>query len=149
MEKPLLLAPAGGREQLIAAVRAGADAVYLGAGGFNARAGAENFGEGALREAVAYCHGRGVAVHVTLNTLITDRETGDLLRQLREIAESGADALIVQDLGVAALARQCCLTLPLHASTQLSIHNTTGARAMKDLGFSCIVLARELTGEEM
>ncbi len=149
MEKPLLLAPAGGREQLIAAVRAGADAVYLGAGGFNARAGAENFGEGALREAVAYCHGRGVAVHVTLNTLITDRETGDLLRQLREIAESGADALIVQDLGVAALARQCCPTLPLHASTQLSIHNTTGARAMKDLGFSCIVLARELTGEEI
>ncbi len=149
MEKPFLLAPAGGREQLIAAVRAGADAVYLGAGGFNARAGAENFGEGALREAVAYCHGRGVAVHVTLNTLITDRETGDLLRQLREIAESGADALIVQDLGVAALARQCCPTLPLHASTQLSIHNTTGARAMKDLGFSCIVLARELTGEEI
>lgn len=149
MEKPLLLAPAGGREQLIAAVRAGADAVYLGAGGFNARAGAENFGEGALREAVAYCHGRGVAVHVTLNTLITDRETGELLRQLREIAESGADALIVQDLGVAALARQCCPTLPLHASTQLSIHNTTGARAMKDLGFSCIVLARELTGEEI
>ena len=149
MSRMRLLAPAGGREQLEAAVKNGADAVYLGAGGFNARAGAENFGGGSLREAVAYCHGRGVKVHVTLNTLITDRETLPLLRQLQEIAESGADAVIVQDLGVASLARQCCPTLPLHASTQLSIHNTTGARAMKDLGFSCIVLARELTGEEI
>ena len=148
-KKPQLLAPAGGREQLIAAVRSGADAVYLGAGGFNARAGAENFGDGALRDAVAYCHGRGVRVHVTLNTLVTDRETSALLDQLEEIAESGADAVIVQDLGVAAMARRCCPELPLHASTQLSIHNAAGARAMKDLGFSCIVLARELTGTEI
>ena len=87
-KKPQLLAPAGGREQLIAAVRSGADAVYLGAGGFNARAGAENFGDGALRDAVAYCHGRGVRVHVTLNTLVTDRETSALLDQLEEIANS-------------------------------------------------------------
>ena len=95
MSRMRLLAPAGGREQLEAAVKNGADAVYLGAGGFNARAGAENFGGGSLREAVAYCHGRGVKVHVTLNTLITDRETLPLLRQLQEIAESGADAVIV------------------------------------------------------
>lgn len=149
MPKPFLLAPAGGKEQLAAAIRAGADAVYLGAGAFNARAGAENFGGGSLREAVACCHGRGVQVHVTLNTLITDRETAPLLEQLAEIAESGADAVIVQDLGVAALVRQCCPSLAMHASTQLSIHNTEGARAMKDLGFSCIVLARELTGEEI
>lgn len=148
-KKVQLLAPAGGKEQLVAAVRCGADAVYLGAGGFNARAGAENFGGGSLREAVAYCHGRGVRVHVTLNTLVTDRETGALLEQLREIAESGADAVIVQDLGVAALARRCCPSLPLHASTQLSIHNLAGARAMKDLGFRCIVLARELSGPEI
>ncbi len=149
MSRMRLLAPAGGREQLEAAVKNGADAVYLGAGGFNARAGAENFGGGSLREAVAYCHGRGVKVHVTLNTLVTDRETLPLLRQLQEIAESGADAVIVQDLGVAALARQCCPTLPLHASTQLSVHSLKGAQAMKDLGFSCIVLARELTGAEI
>jgi len=149
MPKPLLLAPAGGREQLTAAVRAGADAVYLGAGAFNARAAAENFGNGSLREAVSYCHARGVSVHVTLNTLVTDRETSALLEQLREIAESGADAVIVQDLGVAALARQCCPSLAMHASTQLSVHNADGARAMKDLGFSCVVLARELTGEEI
>lgn len=149
MKKPLLLAPAGGREQLTAAVRCGADAVYLGAGGFNARAGAENFGDGSLGEAVAYCHGRGVAVHVTLNTLFTDRETRPLLRQIREIAESGADAVIVQDLGAAALVRQCCPSLPLHASTQLSIHTAEAAQAMADLGFCCIVLARELTGEEI
>lgn len=149
MRTPRLLAPAGGREQLTAAVRCGADAVYLGAGSFNARASAENFGGGSLREAVAYCHGRGVAVHVTLNTLVTDQETRPLLRQLREIAESGADAVIVQDLGVAALARQCCPSLPLHASTQLSVHTVKAAQAMKDLGFSCIVLARELTGPEI
>ena len=147
--RPRLLAPAGGREQLVAAVRCGADAVYLGAAAFNARAGAENFGGGALKEAVAYCHGRGVEVHVTLNTLIADRETRPLLEQLREIAQSGADALIVQDLGVARLARDCCPSLPLHASTQLSIHNAAGARAMKALGFGCVVLARELTGAEI
>jgi len=136
-------------EQLVAAVRSGADAVYLGAGGFNARAGAENFGNGTLREAVAYCHGRDVKVHVTLNTLVTDRETHPLMRQLEEIADSGADAVIVQDLGVAALARRCCPSLSLHASTQLSIHNVAGARAMKDLGFRCVVLARELSGPEI
>lgn len=147
--KPKLLAPAGGWEQLVAAVRSGADAVYLGAGGFNARQGAENFGDGALRRAVAYCHGRGVQVHVTLNTLFIDRETNSLLEQLEEIAASGADAVIVQDLGTAALVHRCCPSLPLHASTQLSIHNITGAQAMKDLGFRCIVLARELTGLEI
>lgn len=149
IKKPLLLAPAGGKEQLTAAIRAGADAVYLGAGAFNARAGAENFGGGSLREAVACCHGRGVRVHVTLNTLVTDGETGALLRQLEEIAGSGADAVIVQDLGVAALVRRCCPTLAMHASTQLSVHNARGARAMKDLGFCCVVLARELTGGEI
>lgn len=148
-DRPRLLAPAGGKEQLIAAVRSGADAVYLGAGSFNARQGAENFKGGALREAVAYCHGRGVQVHVTLNTLFADRETHLLLEQMEEIAKSGADAVIVQDLGTAALVRRCCPSLPLHASTQLSIHNIAGAQVMKDLGFRCIVLARELTGPEI
>lgn len=148
-QKPRLLSPAGGWEQLVAAVRSGADAVYLGAGGFNARQGAENFGGGSLRRAVGYCHGRGVQVHVTLNTLFTDRETHLLLEQIQEIAASGADAVIVQDLGTAALVRRCCPSLPLHASTQLSIHNIAGAQAMKDLGFRCIVLARELSGPEI
>ena len=149
MARPVILAPAGGFQQLVAAVRCGADAVYLGAGGFNARQNAENFGDGGLAQAVAYCHGRGVKVHVTLNTLVAGRELPALTAQLREIAESGADAVIVQDLGVAALCRECCPTLPLHASTQLSIHNAAGVRAMEEAGFSCVVLARELTAGEI
>lgn len=142
-----VLAPAGGWEQLLATVRCGADAVYLGAKGFNARRGAENFCD--LAEAVSYCHARGVAVHVTLNTLVTDDEMPALLDTLSEIARSGADAVIVQDLAVAGLVRARCPSLALHASTQMTIHNAAGAAALEPLGFSRAVLARELTLPEI
>lgn len=144
-----ILAPVGGKEQLLAAVRSGANAVYLGAKSFNARRNAENFDDQTLAEAVSYCHGRGVAVHVTLNTLFVDSETDKLIEEIRLIAQSGADAVIVQDLGVAALVRECAPTLTMHASTQLSIHNTEGAKLLGALGFKRVVLARELSAKEI
>lgn len=149
MRLPEVLAPAGGQEQLLAAVRCGADAVYLGSKGFNARRNAENFDEAGLPGAVRYCHGRGVAVHVALNTLVTDAERDRLVEEIRQIAHSGADAVIVQDLGVAALVRQCCPTLAMHASTQLSVHSVAGAELMRSLGFTRLVLARELSAKEI
>lgn len=144
-----ILAPVGGKEQLLAAVRSGANAVYLGSKGFNARRNADNFDEDGLPEAVRYCHARGVAVHVTLNTLITDNETEKLIDEIRLIAQSGADAVIIQDMGVAALVRQCCPTLAMHASTQLSVHSVAGALFMRRMGFSRLVLARELSASEI
>ena len=129
-----VLAPAGGREQLVAAVYSGADAVYLGTKGFNARRKADNFAGDELKQAVAWCHGRGVRVHVTVNTLVTDSELPALWDTVREVAESGADAVILQDLAAAALFREHVPDLPRHASTQMSIHNAEGARLAKELG---------------
>ena len=146
---PELLAPVGGPEQLLAAVRCGADAVYLGTKVFNARRNAHNFGELDLPEVVSYCHEHGVKVHVTVNTLVTDPEWPQLLDTLHLIANSGADAVIVQDLGVAQTIREVCPSLPLHGSTQMAIHNLAGAKALEQLGFSRAVLARELTLEEI
>ena len=144
-----VLAPAGGEEQLIAAVRAGADAVYLGTGSFNARRNAANFDADALKRAVSYCHGRGVKVHVTCNTLVTDKELPLLFEEIKNIAASGADAVIVQDLAVAAMFREHCPDMPLHASTQMTIHNAEGAMMAKELGFERAVLAREVSLEEI
>ena len=144
-----VLAPVGGREQLFAAVRCGADAVYLGTKGFNARRNAENFDDFGLPEAVAYCHGRGVKVHVTVNTLVMDSEREELIKTLEMIAQSSTDAVIVQDLSVAKLVRECCPTLQMHASTQMTIHNAAGVRALEKLGFSRVVLARELSLTEI
>lgn len=144
-----VLAPAGGEEQLIAAVRAGADAVYLGTGSFNARRNAANFDADALKRAVSYCHGRGVKVHVTCNTLVTDKELPLLFEEIKNIAASGADAVIVQDLAVAAMFREHCPDMPLHASTQMTIHNAEGAMMAKKLGFERAVLAREVSLEEI
>lgn len=144
-----VLAPAGGEEQLVAAVRAGADAVYLGTGSFNARRNAANFDSDALRRAVEYCHGRGVKVHVTCNTLVTDKELPLLYDEIKHIAASGADAVIVQDLAVAAMFREVCPEMPLHASTQMTIHNAEGAAMAKKLGFRRVVLAREVSLKEM
>ena len=144
-----VLAPAGGREQLIAAVCSGADAVYLGTKSFNARRKADNFGEDELKKAVAWCHGRGVRVHVTVNTLVTDAELPALCDTVREVADSGADAVILQDLAAAALFREHVPDLPRHASTQMSIHNAEGARLAKELGFSRVILARELSLREI
>ncbi|MBQ7624919.1 MAG: U32 family peptidase [Clostridia bacterium] len=149
MAHPELLAPAGGKEQLYAAVRCGADAVYLGARSFNARRRAENFDEGDLKEVVSYCHARGVAVHVTVNTLLTDGEMPELLKTAEEIAASGADAVIVQDLAVMRIFLSRYPSLPVHASTQCAVHNAGGVKFFEDMGVSRVVLARELSVEEI
>lgn len=142
-----ILAPAGGMEQLIAAIRCGADAVYLGAKAFNARGNAENFEN--LKEAVSYCHARSVKVYVAVNTLVADDELPALRRVLRDVQESCADAVIIQDLAACRLVRECCPGLSMHASTQMTIHNKAGAQALERLGFSQVVLARELTIDEI
>ncbi|MGN0628014.1 MAG: DUF3656 domain-containing protein [Oscillospiraceae bacterium] len=144
-----ILAPAGGREQLIAAVRSGANAVYLGAKNFNARRNAGNFDEAELSEIVSYCHARDVKVHVTLNTLVMDSELPDLVEEIKYIAESGADAVIVQDLGAAKLVREYCPTMEMHASTQITVHNLAGVQEAERLGFSRAVLSRELSLDEI
>ena len=148
-ERPLILAPVGGAEQLKAALRTGADAVYLGAKGFNARRNAENFAETSLDEAIAQCHERGVKVFVTLNTLVTDDEFAELTAELDDIAKAQADAVIVQDMGVMSLIRARYPELPLYASTQTTVHNAEGAVLLDKLGFKQVVLARELSAKEI
>ena len=143
-----ILAPVGAREQLYAAVRSGANAVYLGTSNFNARRNADNFTNENLKEAVDYCHLRNVKVYVTLNTLIFDRELDALYDTIRAIAGSNADAVIVQDLATVKAVKELCPAMPLHASTQMAVHNVAGAKALQDMGFSRIVLARELSLEE-
>lgn len=144
-----ILAPAGNEEMLRAAVFAGADAVYLGFAGFNARASAGNFTAETLGQAVSFCHGRGVRVHVALNTTVYPHEIRALAGAIGAIAAAGADALIVQDLAVAQLARQIAPGLPLHGSTQMSVQSLEGALALADMGFSRVILARELSREEI
>lgn len=144
-----ILAPAGGEAQLRAAVLCGADAVYLGLRGFNARAGAENFDENTLPQTVGWCHSRGVKVYVTLNTLVTDRELPRWLRSLDAVAAAGVDGVLVQDLGLVRLMRQRYPTLPLLGSTQMSVHNLAGARLLEEMGLYQVVLARELSKEEI
>ena len=139
-----ILAPAGGQEQLIAAVRAGADAVYLGLKSFSARAGAKNFDSKELKSAVSYCHARNVNVHVALNTLVADDELENAACQIEQAALSGADAIIVQDLAVAKLIKRICPDMPMHASTQMTVYNLDGVEKAAELGFSRCVLAREL-----
>lgn len=134
---------------MLAAVRSGADAVYVGEKRFSARASAKNFTDDELRQAVAYCHIHGVKVYVTLNTLVFDGEFDALAAAIRSAAEADADALIVQNRGVARLARQIAPELPLHASTQMSVHTAAGVRALYEEGFKRVVLAREMTKEEI
>ena len=149
MKKPEVLAPAGGMESLIAAVRCGADAVYLGAKNFNARRNAQNFDDESFAQGVQYCHARGVNVYVTLNTLVFDSELNAVADEICMLADCAVDGLIVQDLAVATLARRICPSLPLHASTQMTIHNAEGAKALEALGFTRVVLARELSEKEI
>lgn len=139
-----LLAPAGSMEALRAAVQNGADAVYLGGPAFNARMGAKNFTPEGLREAVRYCHARGVAVHLTLNTLASDRELPSAETCVADAARSGVDAFIVQDLGMLRLCRTVAPGIALHASTQMSIHSLYGVKMAASLGCTRAVLAREL-----
>ena len=144
-----LLAPAGSREALTAAVESGADAVYLAGNMFGARAYADNFDEEGLREAIAFAHSRDVRVHVTVNTIVRDEEMEALSRYLHFLYEAGADAALVQDLGVYRLARQAAPGLPLHASTQMTVHNLEGVLLLQEMGFERVVLSRELSLEDI
>lgn len=149
MIKPELLAPAGSYESIYPAVRMGADAVYLGATCFSARGNAGNFDELQLTSAVSYCHAHDVKVYLTLNTTLHDDELEKSAELIRKITEIGVDAVIVQDMGVARLIREISPQLRLHASTQMTIHTPAGAKALYSAGFSRVVLARELTKDEI
>ena len=144
-----LLAPAGSMEALRAAVQNGANAVYLGCGTFNARQSAKNFTPQTLAEAVKYCHIRGVAVHLTLNTLVSDREMEECTALIRHAAECGVDAFIVQDLGVLHMCRKIAPMVPVHGSTQMTVHNLPGVLLCAAWGLSRVVLSRELSWEEI
>ncbi|MBP1736146.1 MAG: hypothetical protein H6Q60_27 [Oscillospiraceae bacterium] len=142
-----LLAPAGSPEAVCAAVSGGADAIYLGYGSFNARRNAKNFTRQELEEAVSYCHLRDCRVYLTLNTLISDRELSAAVNLAAEAASLGVDAVLVQDLGLARALRTHIPGLPLHASTQMTLHNLDGVRQAAELGMTRAVLSRELSGE--
>ncbi|HEY3423156.1 MAG TPA: peptidase U32 family protein, partial [Negativicutes bacterium] len=138
-----LLAPVGNREALVAAVESGADAVYLAGKLFGARASATNFSEEELADAVRFVHLRGVLVYVTVNTLLDNTEIPVLIRYLQYLYQIGVDAIIVQDIGVAKIVRDMLPAMPVHASTQMTIHNLDGVEFLAEIGFERVVLARE------
>ena len=144
-----LLSPAGSMEAVTAAVQNGADAVYLGFGDFNARRNAKNFTEADFAAAVSYCHLWGVKVYLTLNTLLTDRELPAAADLARRASELGADAVLIQDLGVLRAVRQAAPDLTLHASTQMTVHSLDGVKLCADLGMKRAVLARELPAQQI
>ena len=144
-----LLAPAGSMEALRAAVQNGANAVYLGCGTFNARQSAKNFTPETLKDAVKYCHIRGVQVHLTLNTLVSDKEIPALTELIRHAAMCCVDAFIVQDLGVVQLCRQIAPHIPVHGSTQMTVHSLPGVQLCAAMGCKRVVLSRELSREEI
>ncbi len=145
---PELLAPAGSRESLEAAIDAGADAVYMG-GEFNARAGARNFDRDAIRKALRLCSDYGVKSYITLNTLVCEREMRDWLEYAAYLWECGADAFITADLGAASLLRRYIPDVRLHASTQMSVHDLAGVELLASLGYERVVVARELSEREL
>ena len=144
-----LLAPAGSPQALVAAVQNGANAVYLGFGDFNARRNAKNFSDEEVAAAVSYCHLRGVKVFLTLNTLLTDRELPAAAEVAVKASQMGMDAVLVQDLGVLRMLHQVVPELPIHASTQMSVHSLDGVKLCADMGISRVVLARELGWREI
>lgn len=147
--KPELLSPVGSEESLYAAVRSGADAVYMGYGKYNARNSAQNFGDDAFAAAVMYCHVRGVKVFLTLNTLLSDSEIKDALGTAEKACNAGVDGIIVQDLGLAKLLHAACPDMPLHASTQMTVTSPSAMAELKKLGFVRVVLAREMSKSEI
>ncbi len=149
MRKPEVLAPAGSPEALQAAVRCGAAAVYFGVGDFNARRAAQNFSLEELPQTVAYCHSRGVKAYLALNTLLRQEELDEAVHTAVSAAKAGVDALIIQDVGLARRLRAVLPTMPLHASTQLSCHTPAGVKFLRDAGFCRVVLAREMSREEI
>lgn len=148
-EKPEILAPAGSMESVYAAVRCGADAVYIGGSRFSARANAVNFSDTELAEAIDYCHLHNVRIYQAVNTLVFDSELEDFLSAARLSAEAGVDAFIVQDMGAAKMLRQALPHMKLNASTQMSIHTKEGALLAKECGFSRVVVSRELSLEQI
>lgn len=144
-----ILAPAGSQESLIAGVRCGANAVYLGGKSLNARRNAGNFNDEELKNAVEYCHSHGVKVYLTINTLCADGELLDAYNLVKNALSVGVDAFIVQDIGVAKMIKEYFPTAKIHASTQTSVMTPKGAEALKELGFSRMVLPREMTAEEI
>lgn len=144
-----LLAPAGSPAHLIAALDAGADAVYLGGKRFSARKFAGNFSDEEMKEAVRTAHGKGASVYVTLNTLIGDMENQDLAEYLQFLGTIPIDGLLVQDFGVVSMARKIAPHIPLHASTQMTVSNLDGVRFLGDHGFQRVVLSRELSLAEI
>ena len=144
-----ILAPAGSMDALRAAVQNGANAVYLGCGMFNARQSAKNFTPEELAEAVRYCHIRGVQVHLTLNTIVSDKEMPELQKLIRHAALSGVDAFIVQDLGVLQQCQAIAPHIPIHGSTQLTVHSLFGVRLCAGWGMKRVVLSRELSRDEI
>lgn len=142
-----ILAPAGDMESIIAGVQNGANAVYLGLQQFSARQNAKNFDIEQLKQAVTYCHTRGVSVFVAFNTIVFDTEIELLKQQLIQVCDCGVDAIIIQDLAVFSLLKNS--NMPIHASTQMSIHSQLGAKAVKNLGFERVVLAREMSVSEI
>ena len=149
MKKIEILAPAGSFESVISAVRSGADAVYLGLQDFSARKEAKNFSFEELKETTSYCHIRNVKVYVTMNTLIFDRELEDALECVKKACECNIDALIVQDIGFANMVHKACPNLHLHGSTQMSVHTLSGVKLLKKMGFTRVVLSREMSREEI
>ena len=147
--KPKILAPVGGEEQLLAAVRMGADAVYFGLQNFNARRNAKNFGGDNLAETIEYCHEHYCDVNITINTLVHDDEIPAMHKAVDTAVNAGTDALIIQDLAVASYVRDKYPKVHMHASTQLAIHNSEGVKILKDYGFKQFVLARELSLDEI
>lgn len=144
-----ILAPAGSMDSVVAAVRSGADAVYLGEKEFSARSSAHNFDENELKEAVRYCHIHSVKVYVTLNTIVFDDEMQRLKEAILIAARADVDALIVQNMGVARLARQLVPSMHLHASTQMSVHSYLGVKALYEMGFERVVVSREMSRKEL
>lgn len=149
MKTPEILAPAGGFDAVEAAVRCGANAVYLGGKAFNARLNASNFTEDTLLQAVNYCHARNVKVYITLNTLVSDSQFKKAYQAIECACRINADALILQDIGIAAAVRECAPDMPIHASTQMSVQSADGIRRLAEMGFCRAVLPRELSLDEI
>lgn len=149
MRRAEILAPAGGMESVYPAVRMGADAVYLGAKSLSARTAAQNFDREELRDAVRYCHERGVKVYLACNTLLHDEELESAMEVIAYACEVSVDALIVQDMGLISLIRKACPEMKLHASTQMSVHTLKGVELLAREGFRRVVLSRELSRGEI
>nr|MDE6784461.1 U32 family peptidase [Ruminococcus sp.] len=149
MKTPEILAPAGSMESLTAALRTGADAIYIGGKRFSARGNAVNFSENELEQAVYQCHIHGAKLYLAVNTVISDSEAEDFCEYIKTASGFGVDAFIVQDWGAVDIIRRAVPDAVLHASTQMSVHTAAGAQMLADMGFSRIVPARELSAETL